>query len=83
MKPPRPVDEPSTREVDGRLSRYPLLEALIERRSRRFGEGTGTLRDGGAATSWRDGSGVQAGIPRYSDEAVTATIAYCEYVYER
>src|SRR3712207_9519718 len=39
MKPSRPVDEASAREVDGRLSRYPLLEALIERRSRRFGEG--------------------------------------------
>jgi len=49
----------------------------------RGGEGSGTLRDGGAATSWRDGSGVQAGIPRYSDEAIAATIAYCEYVYDR
>ncbi|HJQ28852.1 MAG TPA: hypothetical protein VJ827_05900, partial [Rubrobacter sp.] len=43
----------------------------------------GTLRDGGEATSWRDGSSIQSGIPRYSDEAIAATIAYCEYVYER
>nr|MDQ5826544.1 hypothetical protein [Chloroflexota bacterium] len=39
MKPPRPIDEPSAREVGERLSRYPLLEVLIERRSRRFGDG--------------------------------------------
>jgi hypothetical protein len=39
VKPPRPADEPSTREVGERLTRYPLLEALIERRSRRFGDG--------------------------------------------
>ena len=102
------------------LARYPLLDALIERRSRRFGsgmslnggplayssarppqplsleeeavlafvdykyaQGKGTFRDGGATTAWRDGARVQAGIPIYSDEAIAATIAYCEYVYER
>ena len=33
---------------------------------------------------WRDGPSVQGGIPRYSDNAFAATIAYCgEYVYER
>jgi hypothetical protein len=26
---------------------------------------------------------VQAGIPRYSDRAIAATIAYCEYIYRR
>lgn len=26
---------------------------------------------------------VRSGIPRYSDEAITATIAYCKYVHER
>jgi hypothetical protein len=26
---------------------------------------------------------VLAGIPRYSDKAIAATIAYCEYVYQR
>jgi hypothetical protein len=43
----------------------------------------GTLRDGGAAAGWRDGAAVQAGIPRPSDQAIAATIAYCEYVYRR
>jgi hypothetical protein len=43
----------------------------------------GTQHDGGAATSWREGASVQAGIPRYSDQTIAATIAYCEYIYER
>lgn len=46
-------------------------------------EGRGTHHDGGAATAWRDGASVQAGIPRYSDKAIAATIAYCDYVYRR
>ncbi len=45
--------------------------------------GTGTLRDGGAHTAWRDGAAVQAGMPHYSERSIAATIAYCEYVYER
>ncbi len=49
----------------------------------KYAQGTGTLRDGGATTGWRDGAAVLAGIPRYSDAAVAATIAYCEYVYGR
>jgi hypothetical protein len=43
----------------------------------------GTHHDGGAATAWRDGARVQAGIPRYSDRTIDATIAYCEYIYGR
>lgn len=49
----------------------------------KYGEGRGTLRDGGEATAWKDGRAVQSGIPRYSDKAIAATIAYCTYVYER
>jgi hypothetical protein len=49
----------------------------------KYEQGKGTFRDGGAATSFWDGARVQAGIPLYSDEAIAATIAYCEYVYER
>lgn len=49
----------------------------------KYAEGRGTFRDGGTATAWRDGSMVQAGIPRYSDQAIAATIAYCEYIYQR
>src|SRR4051812_29276080 len=32
--------------------------------------------------SWRDPRQVQAGIPRFSDDCVEATIAYCTYVYQ-
>lgn len=49
----------------------------------KYAEGRGTLRDGGGTTAWRDGAAVQAGIPRYSDRAIAATIAYCDYVYRR
>lgn len=45
--------------------------------------GSGTHRDGGEATGWREGARVQAGIPNYSDAAIRATISYCEYVYGR
>jgi hypothetical protein len=43
----------------------------------------GAFRDAGAATAWRDPKSVQAGIPEYSQTAIDATSAYCEYVYER
>lgn len=45
--------------------------------------GSGTHRDGGEATGWREGARVQAGIPNYYDAAINATISYCEYVYNR
>jgi hypothetical protein len=32
--------------------------------------------------SWKDPRQVQAGIPRFSDDCVEATIAYCTYVYD-
>lgn len=47
----------------------------------KYGEGRGTLRDGGAATAWQNGSKIQAGIPHYADHAIEATIAYCDSVY--
>lgn len=49
----------------------------------KYAQGSGTARDGGKTTAWRDGAAVQASIPRPSDKAIAATIAYCEYVYGR
>lgn len=49
----------------------------------KYAEGRGAFRNGGRMTGWRNGKDVQAGIPRYSDEAIAATVAYCEYVYKR
>ncbi|MFN8456054.1 MAG: hypothetical protein U0401_15535 [Anaerolineae bacterium] len=60
-----------------------MEEAVLAFVDYKYAAGTGTFRDGGAATAWRDGAAVQAGIPKYSDQTITATIAYCEYVYQR
>jgi hypothetical protein len=49
----------------------------------KFARGTGTFRDGGAATGWNDGAQVQAGIPKYKDRTIAATIAYSDYLYRR
>jgi hypothetical protein len=49
----------------------------------KYAPGTGTLRDERAGTAWRDGAAVLAAIPRPSDEAIDATIAYAEYLYQR
>src|SRR5437660_6775317 len=48
----------------------------------KYAQGRGTLRDGGTASSWQDGAAVQAGIPRYSDQSIAATVACCTYLYE-
>jgi hypothetical protein len=60
-----------------------MEEAVLAFVDLKYEQGRGTLRDGGAATGWKDGARVQNGIPPYSDEAIAATVAYCEYVYER
>ncbi|HSR40513.1 MAG TPA: hypothetical protein VLL48_00035 [Longimicrobiales bacterium] len=60
-----------------------MEEAVLAFVEYKQGEGTGTHRDGGTATAWKDGARVQAGIPAYSDRAIAATIAHCEYVYRR
>ena len=60
-----------------------MEEAVLAFVEYKFGQGTGTFRDGGAATAWKDGAAVQAGVPGYSEQAIAATIAYCEYLYHR
>jgi hypothetical protein len=60
-----------------------MEEAVLAFVDYKYAQGKGTFRDGGADTGWRDGARVQHGIPPYSDEAIAATVAYCEYVYER
>jgi hypothetical protein len=60
-----------------------MEEAVLAFVDYKYAQGSGTFRDGGAATAWRDGARVQAGIPPYSDEAIAATIAYCQYLYQR
>lgn len=78
-------------ERDGRVLIKPFCppyyrtmeEAVLAFVDYKYSQGQGTLRDGGAASNWQDGAKVQAGIPRYSDQTVAATIACCEYIYSR
>jgi hypothetical protein len=60
-----------------------MKEAVLAFVDYKYGAGTGTFRDGGRVTAWRDGEVVQADIPGYSDQAIAATMAYCEYIYNR
>ncbi len=60
-----------------------MEEAVLAFIDYKYAQGTGTFRDGGQATAWKDGAAVQSGIPEYSDKAVAATIAYCTYIHER
>lgn len=63
---------------------YPTMkDAVLAFVDYKYAENSGTMRDGGAATAWRDGDFVQRSIPRYDDRAIDATIAYCEYIYNR
>src|SRR5205823_4932369 len=78
-------------ERDGRVLLKPfcppyyrdMAEAVRAFVDFKLAPGRGTFRDGGAATAWKDGAAVQAGIPGYSEPAIAATVAYCEYVYQR
>lgn len=60
-----------------------MEEAVLAFVDYKYAQGTGTFRDGGLATGWKDPAMVQAGIPRYSDQAIAATIAHCDYLYRR
>ncbi len=60
-----------------------MEEAVLAFVDYKYAQGKGSLRDGGAATGWQDPVAVQAGIPRYADQAIAATIAHCEYLYRR
>lgn len=60
-----------------------MEEAVLAFVDHKFAPGQGTLRDGGEQTGWADGAAVQSAIPRHSDRAIAATIAYCDYLYRR
>jgi hypothetical protein len=62
---------------------HSMEEAVLAYVDYKYAQGHGTLRDGGAASSWQDGAAIQAGIPPYSDQTIAATIACCQYIYSR
>jgi hypothetical protein len=86
-----PVPTPVGLERDGKILIRPFCppyyrdmeEAVLAFVNYKYAAGGGTFRDGGGSTAWRNGEAVQSEIPRYSDEAIAATIQYCQYVFER
>ena len=60
-----------------------MEEAVLAFVDLKFAPRTGTYRDGGANSAWRDGAAIQNDVPRHSDRAIAATIAYCDYIYRR
>jgi hypothetical protein len=62
---------------------YPSMEAAVrEFVERKFGP-QGVFRGGASTSGWREPNEKTAGIPAPSEAAIEATIAYCEYVYDR
>ncbi|MEW5988063.1 MAG: hypothetical protein AB1791_15630 [Chloroflexota bacterium] len=62
---------------------YPTMTAAVQAVvERKFGQ-QGVFRGGAVDSQWRDPVGATALIPPPSEQAIEATIAYCEYVYWR
>ena len=86
----QPVPYPLGLERDGEVlldpycpPYYPSMEAAVrEFVERKFGP-QGVFRGGARTSGWREPNEKTAGIPAPSEAAIEATIAYCEYVYDR
>ncbi len=62
---------------------YPSMETAVrEFVERKFGP-QGVFRGGAGASGWREPAEKTTGIPAPSEGAIEATVAYCEYVYDR
>ena len=62
---------------------YPNMRAAVEAYvADKYGP-QGSLRDPVAGSAWKDPAAIERGIPRTSARAIEATIAYCEYLYDR
>lgn len=62
---------------------YPTMTAAVQAFVEyKFGP-QGIFRGGAANSGWRDPQGASQQIPVPSETAIAATIAYCEYVYQR
>jgi hypothetical protein len=62
---------------------YPTMrDAVLAFVESKYGR-DGIFRSSTSTGAWRDPVAVREGIPRYSDAAIEAAIAYCTYVHER
>lgn len=62
---------------------FPTMRAAVEAVvARKFGP-EGIYRRGASNSAWREPSGVSAGIAGITDAAIEATVAYCDYVFDR
>jgi len=86
----RPVPYPLGLERDGAVllkpycpPYYPSMEAAVRAFvESKFGS-QGVFRGGATLSGWRDPEGAAAEIPAPSKPAIEATVAYCEYIYDR
>jgi hypothetical protein len=62
---------------------YPSMEVAVHDFIRRKFGSQGVFRGGARTSGWREPEEKTAGIPAPSEAAIEATVAYCEYVYER
>lgn len=62
---------------------YPTMTAAVEAFvAYKFGA-QGVFRGGAVNSAWRDPQQIAQGIPAPSERAIAATLAYCDYVYNR
>lgn len=62
---------------------YPSMEAAVHAVvEAKFGP-QGIFRGGAARSGWRDPAAASAGIAGPSEQAIAATVAFCEYIFER
>jgi hypothetical protein len=62
---------------------YPSMEVAVHDFVRRKFGPQGVFRGGASASGWREPAEKTSGIPAPSEAAIEATVAYCEYVYDR
>lgn len=55
------------------------VHAVVEAK---FGSG-GVFRSPGAGSAWSKDAETKQQVPKISERAIAATVAYCEYVWER
>ena len=58
-----------------------MEEAVLAFVDYKYNKDTGTLRNSGDNTGWKNSSSIKKQIPKYSDQTIAAAISYCEYVF--